>query len=78
MGRRLKCRSRRSFFGLTHEYMEQVYEQFFLMKYHGGWSFMEAYNLPVALRTWFMERLAKQIKDESDAHKRAMSKVKKR
>jgi len=54
--------------------MENVYEQFFLMKYHGGWSFMEAYNLPVALRKWFMERLAKQIKDESEAQKRAMNK----
>ena len=76
MSRRLKCPSRHSFFGLTPEYMENVYEQFFLMKYHGGWSFMEAYNLPVALRKWFMERLAKQIKDESEAQKRAMSKVK--
>jgi hypothetical protein len=54
--------------------MEQVYEQFFLLKYHGGWSLMEAYNLPVALRTWFMERLAKQIKDENEAQKKAMKK----
>ena len=76
MSRRLKCPSRHSFFGLTPEYMENVYEQFFLMKYHGGWSFMEAYNLPVALRKWFMERLGKQIKDESEAQKRAMSKAK--
>jgi hypothetical protein len=44
------------------------------LKYHGGWSFMEAYNLPVALRLWFMERLAEQLKDESDAHKKAMNK----
>lgn len=76
MSRRLKCPSQHSFFGLTPEYMENVYEQFFLMKYHGAWSFMEAYNLPVALRKWFMERLAKQIKDESDAQKRAMNKSK--
>jgi len=58
--------------------MEQVYEQFFLMKYHGGWSFMEAYNLPVGLRTWFIKRLAKQIKDENDAQKKAMSKAKRK
>ena len=48
------------------------------MKYHGGWSFMEAYNLPVGLRTWFIQRLAKQIKDENDAQKKAMSKAKRK
>jgi len=37
------------------------------MKYHGGWSFTEAYNLPVGLRTWFVERLVKQINDEVEA-----------
>tara|TARA_B100000287_G_C20671460_1_gene793527 strand:+ start:4100 stop:4276 length:177 start_codon:yes stop_codon:yes gene_type:complete len=58
--------------------MENVYEQFFLLKYHGGWSFMEAYNLPVALRTWFLERLSKQLKDEAEANKKAMSKAKRR
>ena len=58
--------------------MENVYEQFFLMKYFGGWSFMEAYNLPVALRTWFMKRLAKQLKDEADANKKAMAKSKRK
>jgi hypothetical protein len=45
--------------------MENVYEQFFLLKYHGGWSFIEAYNLPVILRTWFMKRLQKQFKTEA-------------
>ena len=53
-----------TFFGLSNKYMEQVYEQFFLLKYHGGWSFIEAYNLPVGLRTWFIERLVKQFEDE--------------
>tara|TARA_Y100000592_G_scaffold101096_1_gene185395 strand:- start:4764 stop:4946 length:183 start_codon:yes stop_codon:yes gene_type:complete len=58
--------------------MEQVYEQFFVMKYYGGWSFYEAYNLPVGLRTWFVRRLAKQIEDENKAQKKAMSKAKSR
>ena len=39
---------------------------------------MEAYNLPVALRTWFLERLSKQIKDEAEANKKAMSKSNRR
>ena len=57
----------RSFFGLTPDYMEAVYEQFFFLKYSGGWSFSEAYNLPVGLRVWFVERLTKQLKMEKEA-----------
>ena len=48
--------------------MEQVYEQFFLLKYHGGWSFIEAYNLPVGLRHWFVKRLSKQFEDEKEQY----------
>jgi len=51
--------------------MQNVYEQFFLLKYHGGWSFIEAYNLPVKLRTWFMKRLQKQFKQEAAQMKKA-------
>jgi len=61
----------RTFFGLSTEYMESVYEQFFVLKYHGGWSFIESYNLPIQLRNWFVKRLAKQLEDESDAIKKA-------
>jgi hypothetical protein len=37
------------------------------MKYTGGWSFAEAYNLPVGLRKWFVERLVQQIEKENEA-----------
>jgi len=47
--------------------MQNVYEQFFFLKYSGGWSFSEAYNLPVGLRKWFVERLIKQLEDENEA-----------
>jgi hypothetical protein len=47
--------------------MESVYDQFFLLKYHGGWSFQEAYNLPVGLRKWFLDRLVHQFKQENEA-----------
>ena len=57
----------RTFFGLTDEYMESVYEGFFFLKYSGGWSFSEAYNLPVALRAWFIQRLIKQLQSEKEA-----------
>jgi|TARA_Y100000034_G_scaffold86882_1_gene104166 hypothetical protein len=51
--------------------MENVYEQFFFLKYSGGWSFSEAYNLPVGLRVWFVERLIKQLQDEKEAIEQA-------
>tara|TARA_R110001583_G_scaffold41108_7_gene130893 strand:+ start:17940 stop:18173 length:234 start_codon:yes stop_codon:yes gene_type:complete len=50
-----------------------MYEQFFFLKYHGGWSFTEAYNLPVQLRNWFLERLVKQMKSEQESVERAKS-----
>lgn len=55
-----------TFFGLTHEYMEQVYEQFFLLKYHANWSLLEVYNLPIGLRRWFFNRLVKQKEQEAN------------
>ena len=63
-----------TFFGLTSKYIEAVYEQFFLLKHFGGWSFIEAYNLPVGLRSWFIERLQKQYEDEAKVAKKAQRK----
>ena len=62
-----RFRLRRTFFGLTDEYMENVYEAFFFLKYAGGWSFSEAYNLPIGLRKWFTQRLIKQLETENKA-----------
>jgi hypothetical protein len=47
--------------------MESVYEQFFFLKYAGGWSFSEAYNLPIGLRDWFSKRLVGQLEREKEA-----------
>jgi hypothetical protein len=53
--------------------MQNVYEQFFFLKYAGGWSLTESYNLPVGLRAWFTQRLARQIEDENAAMESASS-----
>jgi len=58
-----------TFFGLTHKYIENIYEQFFLLKYYGNWSFIEIYNLPVGLRAWFFERLVRQKEEEAETQK---------
>jgi hypothetical protein len=51
--------------------MENVYEMFFFLKYSGGWSFSEAYNLPIGLRDWFTQRLVKQLEHENAAIEKA-------
>ena len=60
-----------SFFGLTDEYMEQVYECFFNLKHYGGWSLYEMYNLPVGLRQWWLERTIEEYKKESERSKKS-------
>jgi hypothetical protein len=51
-----------------------VYEEIFLLKYHGQWSFFETYNLPVVIRRWFLERLIKQKEDEKKEMEKAQKK----
>jgi len=55
-----------------------VYEEFFLLKYHGGWSFFEAYNLPIGLRRWFLNRLIKEKQDETTAQEKASKQPRRR
>ena len=62
-----------TFFGLTDEYVEQIYEQFFILKHHGGWSLYELYNLPVGLRNWFFDRMIQEFEREKKAHEKASS-----
>ena len=61
-------------FGLGNEYIENVYEELFALKYHGGWSFTEAYNLSIQIRRWFLQRLQKQFEFESDEIEKASKK----
>ena len=58
--------------------MESVYEHFFYLKYYGGWSFFEAYNLPIGLRGWFMDRLLLQKEKEQEEAEKMSSDFKSR
>jgi len=60
-----------SSFGLANEYIEHVYEQFFYLKHHGGWSFWEAYNLPIKLRLWFVQRLTRHFEEQNEEIEKA-------
>ena len=55
-----------NFFGLNDEYIQGVYEEIFVLKYHGNWSFLESYNLPIGLREWFVKRLVRQKREEAE------------
>tara|TARA_R100000008_G_C3549217_1_gene149391 strand:+ start:797 stop:1012 length:216 start_codon:yes stop_codon:yes gene_type:complete len=64
----------RTFFGLTYDYIEDVYEQMFFMNYTGNWSITELYNLPIGLRRWFVEKTIKQKESEQEAREKAQNK----
>ena len=74
--RRWTCQSQHGFFGLNSEYIQSVYEELFVLKHHGGWSFFEAYNLPIQIRRWFITRLNKQFEDEAAEMEKARRKAK--
>ena len=78
MSKNWRCPLGQTFFGLTGNYMESVYEQIFNMIHHGNWSFSEAYSLPVGLRFWFFDRMVKQFEKEKEAHDKAASNARRR
>ena len=52
-----RCPSRWASFGLTSDYVKQVtYEEIIFLQHHGKFTFTEAYNLPIGLRSWFVEK----------------------
>mgnify|MGYP003140042786 FL=1 len=71
MSRNWRCPSGQTFFGLTDEYMESVYEQFFILKHYGGWSLSELYSLPIGLRKWWLERTIKEYEKEKEQYDKA-------
>ena len=58
-------------FGLTSNYQELLYEELFILKYHGGYSLFESYSIPVGLRKWLIERLIKQKETEKEQMEKA-------
>ena len=47
--------------------METVYKLFFFIKTYSNWTFLELYNLPVALRKWFTDQIIDLKKRENEA-----------
>jgi hypothetical protein len=63
-------------FGLDNNYIAGVYEELFNLKHHGNWSFMEAYNLPITIRRWFLKRLIEQFEKEKEYQQKEIEKAK--
>jgi hypothetical protein len=73
MNRNWRYRLTLTFFGLTSDYIESVYEEMFSLKMHGNWSFQEAYNLPIKIRRWWLRRLIKHYEDKYEKEKEALN-----
>jgi hypothetical protein len=71
------CLYRQIFFGIGPEYIQSVYEEIFLLKYYGNWSFTESYNLPILIRRWFLKRLVEQKEKEKEELEKAQKKARK-
>ena len=46
---------------------EYIYEEIFQLTYYGQWSFREAFNLPVLIRKWFINRIAAEKTKEYES-----------
>jgi hypothetical protein len=44
------------------------------MKYYGGWSLFELYNLPIGLRDWYFQLLSSHKKEENEKMKESTNK----
>jgi len=68
------------FFGLPPEYKPQIHEQLFQLMMHskGGFTFDEAYNLPIYLRTFYLNRLETFYKKEATELKKELKKQRSR
>ena len=73
----LKLPSDSTFFGLTFEYNQRVFEQIFDLAFYGqgGFTYNDAYNMPVNLRSFYYKKLSdimeKRQKDAEEAAKSA-------
>jgi hypothetical protein len=55
------------FFGLTPNDKQFFLDQIFQLMYYMGFSYKEAYLLPVWQRLWFINRTSEEIKKSAEA-----------
>ena len=50
-----------AFFGLTPEYNESLLDEIFYLIYYMGFTYHDAYSLPIFKRRWFIKRFIKEV-----------------
>jgi hypothetical protein len=60
------CLSRRAFFSLNSNYLQDVYDSFIVLISKGGWNYNELYNLSVSKRDWIFGRFVELNKQKED------------
>jgi hypothetical protein len=61
------------FFGLTANDKDLFLEHIFVLIYHLGFTYQDAYNLPVWQRFWFINRLKQEFKAAKENDQSATS-----
>ena len=72
------CLSIPPFFGLGPKYRPLLHEQIFDLVYwgKGGFGWHDVYNMPVWLRTFYIKKIEKILKDQNKAQEEANKKAK--
>lgn len=66
------------FFGLAPSHMKNVHEEMFYLIMHGNWNYYDVYDLPIKIRSWFVQRLSKHFEDKNKEMEKMQAKNKNR
>jgi len=77
--KRLRWKSPLSFFGLQPKNKLDIHEEIFNLLHYakGGFTFTEAYNLPITLRRFYLKRLNKEYEDRTKESQKQQQKIEK-
>lgn len=60
------CLSRRAFFSLNSNYLQEIYDSFIVLMSRGGWSYKDLYALPISKRDWIISRFVEMMKPNDE------------
>lgn len=66
---RLNFQSGLAFFGLTPDYADIMLNELFYLTYYMGFTYHDAYHLPIFKRRWFIKRFIKEVSQKNDDSK---------
>lgn len=55
-----------NFIKINPAFVNESYEQIFLMTYYMGWNFFDAYSLPIRLRNWLFNKWIDRKKTDNE------------